>query len=86
MECPQPFRLLQRCREDLHGPVLVVLATYGVGEIAWCSCRASDHFFAYDFASSTEQGYRAEKIAPVKRQNIDDGPVVPVIAPAVDVN
>lgn len=34
----------------------------------------------------TVQGYPAERIAPVKRQKIDEGPVLPVMAPAIDVN
>lgn len=43
-------------------------------------------FLAYDFAKSTVRGYPAERIAPVKRQNVHDGPVVLILALAVDFN
>lgn len=39
-----------------------------------------------NFATGTIQGYPAEKIPTGKRQKIDHGPVVPVIAHAVDVS
>lgn len=46
----------------------------------------SNDFVFYCFDMSTVQGYPAERIAVVKRQKVDDGPVVPIMTPAVDVN
>lgn len=46
----------------------------------------SDYFVAYDIATDTVQGYPAKQIAPLKLQKVSEGPVVPVMAPAVDMN
>lgn len=45
-----------------------------------------DVFFAYDFATGMVQGPPPENIAAVKRVKFDDGPVVLVMPPALDVN
>lgn len=39
----------------------------------------------YDFATDTVQRFPAERIAPVKRQKLENGPVMPVMAPVIDV-
>lgn len=41
---------------------------------------------SYDFATGISQCYPAERIAPVERQTVDDGPTVPVMTPAIDVD
>lgn len=67
-------------------PVLVVLVLYRVTEIGRFSSVCSDDSLVYDFATDTVQGFPVEKIAPVKRHKVDDGPMVHVVGPVVDVN
>lgn len=67
-------------------PVLFALLFHCVIEINWFSSGGSDDFLSDDFATGTVQGYLAEILAPVKRQNIDDGPAVLEFAPAIEVN
>lgn len=55
-------------------------------EVDWPSSGGSDDFVAYNFATATVQGYPPEKIAPIKRQKVGDGRLLPVMTPAVDVN
>lgn len=66
--------------------ILVTLAFYRVTGIDWVSSVGSDDVIAYVFNTGSIQGYPAEKIVPVKRPNVDDGPVVPIMTTAVDVN
>lgn len=66
--------------------VVVILAFYRVSEIDWSSSGGSDDFISYDFATGTVQRYPAERIAPVKRHKNDDGPIMFVPTPALDVN
>lgn len=77
------YTVAERMRRD---PALVVLALYRVTEIEWPISGDSGEFIAYDLATDTVQVYPAEKNAPVKRQKVDDGSVVPAMAPSVDVN
>lgn len=53
---------------------------------AWSSSRVLDDFPLYGIAAGTVQGYAAVIIALVKPQKVDDGSVVLMMAPAVDVN
>lgn len=48
-------------------PVLVAMAFYRMTKFGWSPSGGSEDFVAYHFATSTVQGYPAEKIAPVKR-------------------
>lgn len=43
-------------------------------------------FEAFDFAIGVGCGYPSERPAPTKRHKTDDGLVLPVFGPAVDVN
>lgn len=67
-------------------PFLVALVFYRVTEVDWSSSGGTGDFVAYNFAMGTLQGYPAVRIAPVWRQKVYYGPVVPVVAPSVDVN
>lgn len=67
-------------------PILVALLFHCVAKVDWSSSSGSHDFLLYDFATRTVQGNSAERIAPVKRQKVDDGPVVPEAAPTVDIN
>lgn len=77
------YRVADKIRMDL---VLLALAFYRVSKHGWCSPSGSDDFLSYDFASDTLQGYQAEEIAPVERQKVNDDPVLPESATAVDVD
>lgn len=55
-------------------------------EIDWSSSGGSDDILADEFATATVQAYPAEKIAPVRRKEVDDGSVVPFMVPTVDAN
>lgn len=67
-------------------PVLAVFAFNRVSEIDWLSPGGSKYFLSYNFGTATMQGYPAERIAPVKCRKVDDGAVVPELAPAVGFN
>lgn len=67
-------------------PVLTALAFHRVTQTDWFSSSGPDGFISCDFFTSTVQGYPAERAPPVKRQKVDDGPVMPVMAPAIHVN
>lgn len=77
------YKVVKRLRMD---PVLVSVSLYRVTGIDWSSSRSFDDFVVYDYDISTVQGYPAKKNEPVKRQNFDEGPMVPVNSSAVDVN
>lgn len=66
--------------------VLVALSLYRVTKNDWSSSGGSKDVFAYNLFTGTVRGCRADTTAPVKLQNIDDGPIVPVMVPVVDVN
>lgn len=69
-----------------HGdPIFVALAFHHMTEIDWPLCGGSGEFVSYALTRSTVQSYPAEKIA-VNRQNVDNGSVMPIIAPALIVN
>lgn len=55
-------------------------------EFHWLSSRCSGDFLSYDLGTDTVQSYSAERLAPRKRLKVGDGPVVLVLAPAVDVS
>lgn len=57
--------------------VFVALAFHRVTEIDWSSSGGSDDFPSYGFVARTVQCYPAERLAPVKRQKVDDSLVVP---------
>lgn len=79
--------LICRIAEKMYmGPVLVTSALHIVTDIDWFSSGGLDDFRSYDFLTSTLQGYRAEGPAPVKREKVNDGPAVPKLASADDVN
>lgn len=48
--------------------------------------RGRDELVAYNLAMGTVCGYPAERLAPVKRQKIGDGPLMLVLPPAAEVN
>lgn len=52
----------------------------------WSLSGGSTEYLAYNFATGTAKGYQTERIAPVKRQKVDDGLVVAVVAFTVDVD
>lgn len=66
--------------------VLVAMAFQRVSEVNWPSCGGSDDFLSYDFSTVTVPGYPAEGFASIKRQKVGDGPMVPALTPADDVN
>lgn len=68
------YKIVKRMRMD---PALVALAFQGVTEIYWSSPDSFNDFVSYDFAAGTVQGYPVEMITPVKRQKVDDSPLVP---------
>lgn len=45
-----------------------------------------DEFIAYDFATGALPGYPAERLAPVKQEKTDTGPIMPILAPVVVVH
>lgn len=47
---------------------------------------ARNDFLSYDFTTRTVEGYPAERLGPVKRQEAGGGPIAPVLTPAVDFN
>lgn len=67
-------------------PVCVALARYHVTEIDWSSSSGSNTFLSYKFATGTVQRYLAGRHVPVKRKNVNNGPMVPELAPVVDFN
>lgn len=67
-------------------PVLVALEFHRVTKTEWSSSVGSDDFVYYNFAMDTSKGYPAEMLPPVKYQNIGGGPVVPIMALALDVS
>lgn len=67
-------------------PVLIALAFHRVTEVHWSLSGGTDNLIACDFATGAVQGYPDERLALLKRQKVDDNPVVPVLEPAVGVN
>lgn len=53
-------------------------------EIDSSSSGYSNDFASYDIATGTVEGYLPERIAPVRRQKIDTGPVVPFTSLVID--
>lgn len=54
--------------------------------VDWSSSGGSEDFIVYDFSMGFVRVYLAENIAPVKRQEVDDGPMVPVMGLAIVLN
>lgn len=77
------YKMPDRLRMD---PILVSSALRRVTEIHWASFDCSDDFISNYFASGTVRGYRAGKIAPQKRQKVDNVFVVPVMVSGMDVH
>lgn len=67
-------------------PVLTALAFHQINEVHWYSSEGPDGFGSYNFATETVRGRLAERLAPLKRYKINDGPVVPMLDPSVGVN
>lgn len=67
-------------------PVLVPMAFHYMSEVDWSSSGGPNDFLSYYFATGTVKNYVVKRIAPVKRQNVDDGFLVSESTPAVDVN
>lgn len=76
------YKAAQRMRTD---PVVAVLEFMGLMRFN-SSVRGPDEFIVYDFATDTLHCYPAERLASRKCQKFADGPVLPVLAPAVDVS
>lgn len=76
-------KVAEKMRRDL---VLVAFACHCVTEINWSSSRNSDDFVLYVSATGTARGYPAERTVQVERLNVNNGSVVPIRAPASDVN
>lgn len=66
--------------------ILGALALHHIFEINWYSEVGLDEFISYKFVKGTVQSYSPKGLASMKRQMVDDGPFVPVLAPIVDVN
>lgn len=77
------FRVAER---RLMNPVFAALPFHRVTESDWSCSGGSENFAPYDLATGTVQGYQAKKNAPVKREKVDDTPMVYIIAPSIDVN
>lgn len=67
-------------------PVLTALLLYLLTKVYWSSSGGPDELHAYDFNLSTVHGFPAKSYTPVKRQKVDESPVVPVMSPYIDVN
>lgn len=67
-------------------PDLSASAFSRVTEIYCSSFRGTDEFVAYHLATGAVRGSPTEGIVLAKRQEIDNGPMMPVIAPDVDVD
>lgn len=65
------YKVVERRRSDL---VIVLLPFKRVIKIDSSSSGGSYYFVSYILALSIVQGYSAERIAPVERQKVDDGP------------
>lgn len=78
----ESHRIAEKMRMD------AVLAALGLHreETEWYALGGSDDSLLYNFAKGTVQDYLGEKTAQVKRQQVYDGPILPVLSPAVDVN
>lgn len=77
------FWALQDCRTMQVNPVLAALASRRTAEVDWPLSEAPDDFLAYDLVTGEVCAYPAERLASVKLRKTDDGPVFPVLAPAV---
>lgn len=86
IECPPPFGLYKGAKQVRVNPDLAALPLYRVTKVDWFSSVVSDDVFAYHLFRGTTQGFPAETTAPVRQQTFGDDPVVPFIAPGVDMN
>lgn len=62
------------------------LECYQMTEIYWSPSEGLGTFLAYYLATRAMRDYPAKTLALLKQEKIDGGPVVPVLAPAVDAN
>lgn len=85
-KCAQPFVFDKDAERMRLDPVFVAFAFHRVTEIDWYLCGGSDDFVSYDFAMGTANGYPAKRTEAMKRQKAVDGPVVPAMVPAIDIN
>lgn len=67
-------------------PTLLALAFHRASELERYWSFGSNDFVFFIFATRTVQVYNRKRTALVKRQKADDGPVVPVIVPAIVIN
>lgn len=66
--------------------VLVAFAFYCVTQNDWSSSVGFHDFVFYKFSTGTVHGFPTERVAPVKLQKVNKGPVVPVNAPSININ
>lgn len=76
------FMVAERMQVD---PALAVLLFYRTLEIDWFLSKSPDDFFAFDFPIGNMSDYLAGSLPPVKWQKTDDDPILPVPAPAGDI-
>lgn len=57
-----------------------------MNEVTFSSSGCSDLFVAYYFVTGTVQRYLVELTAPLKLYTVDAGPLVPLMAPALNLN
>lgn len=66
--------------------VLIALGFPRVAETERSSSGGSDAFFSHDFSTGFLQDWPAERIGRVKRKKNEDGPVMPELERAADLN
>lgn len=54
-------------------PMLKTATLPRLAKVDWFSSDISAKFFSYDLAKASAQGYPAERVAPLKREKVDDG-------------
>lgn len=86
MDIPSHFGLYKVAGRIRMEPVLVALAVHRVTETDWSSSGGSDDFISYDFTTVTVKAYWAEKTDLLRLQRVDDGHVVPLKKPAIDMH
>lgn len=76
------FKISEQMQSDT---VLAVVVFHCTEEIYWCFLERPEHIVAYDFFMGNASVYLSKRLVAARGQNIDDGSLLPVTAPAVDV-
>lgn len=77
------FKITEEMRMDL---VLAALKCHRMTEVDCSSSEGPYEFVAYSLATGAMCSFPAERPAQVKRQKVDNGPMMPLLTPWVDVN